>query len=377
MKITNLCITRISGIFTPINGLTTLLDKDEESIEADFVCVQSDSGETGIWGPINQIQSYLLLFCIRPHVIGLPAFAIERVWSEVFRLERHGRSGHYITALSALDLALWDLVGQYQKKPVFELLGGPIRTQVPVYASMLGFDPDAENAPSLAEAIRSEGYSGQKWALRDGPSERSDGLYRNLRRVTRLREAVGEDHQLMVDAFGRWDLSYAQEFCRRAEHLRLTWVEEPLPPEMLLSYKRLRSATSTALAAGEHCYTRFEIANLLEANVVDFIQPDAGWCGGLTELRRIITLASVYGVPIVPHGGGLIPSLHLAASDPIPVIPKIEYHLTVEPKRQWFLRSSIKLDRGRITVPVDPGLGFEIDESRVKERRDLYTIQSL
>lgn len=372
MKLIDLWITRVSGIFVD----SVITDQNNESeIESDFICIQSEDGKIGTWGPINQLQSFFLLNCVRPRIHKFSIFATKHIWNELFRSERHGRSGHYITALSAFDLALWDLIGQVRNVPVFELLGGPTRRKIPAYASMLGFDPDAEYAPKLAQKIQAEGYHGQKWALRDGPAEGEEGLRRNLRRITRLREAVGEEHQLMVDVFGRWDLTYAREFCRRAEHVKLTWIEEPLPPELAHSYNRLKTATTLPIAVGEHCYTRFEAATLLDSNAIDYLQPDAGWCGGITELGRIVALASSIGIPIVPHGAGLIPSLHIAASECSTDIPLVEYHLTIEPRRQWFFNSLVKPEGGVITVPDVSGLGLKIDYEKVTIQRDLRTVE--
>jgi L-alanine-DL-glutamate epimerase-like enolase superfamily enzyme len=377
MRITDLWIIRISGIGLEDRESTVLPVGDSGSVEADFVCVRADSDDIGFWGPIDRIQSFFLLTSIRPHILGSPVLAIECLWENIFHLERHGHSGHYVTAVSALDLALWDLIGRHYGLPVCELLGRPLRQQIPAYASMLGFDPDARNAPDIAETMQAEGYSAQKWALRDGPAEGEEGLRRNLSRVSRLREAVGANYRLMVDALGRWDMMYAHEFCRRAEGFNLFWLEEPFPPEQFLSYRHLHASVSVPLAAGEHYYTRFEAEKFLIDGILAFFQPDAGWCGGLTELRRIVALASTYNTPVIPHGGALIPALHMAACTPAHVMPLVEYHVTVEPKRQRFLASPVTPFGGGLTVHTAPGLGIQLDPASYNRRQDIRKIEWL
>ena len=170
----------------------------------------------------------------------------------------------------------------------------------------------------------------------------------------------------MFDAHGAWTPMYAIEFCRRAESYNLTWLEEPLRSESIAGYRSVRRGTRIPLAVGEHLYTRFEVANYLRDRLVDCLQPDVAWCGGITETSKICALASAADVSIVFHGASLIPAVHMALALPTRFIPMVEYHLTLEPKRQFFLSQQLHPVRGRLTTAPGPGLGMQLDPRRVE-----------
>jgi len=376
MRIESLSILRLRGTY--VAGHTAAAGAGTpaaggEAIEADFLQVYGSDGQVGIFGPVSGHQSYFLLGSLRDRVVGANVFAHERLWQEAYGAERHGRSGHYVLALSALDCALWDLRGRARASSVMELLGGPVPERIPAYASLLGSDPDDDGAAELARRVRDEGYAGQKWALRDTPLEGEGGLRRNVERVARLREAVGPYHSLSFDALGKWSAGYALEFCRRVGRFNVAWLEEPLPPGSVAAYARLRSC-GLPIAAGEHAYTRHEAFELLETGGVSTLQPDIAWCGGVTEGLKIAALCSVRDVPLCPHGNGLVPALQLAGALPARAVPMVEYHLGVEPKRQFFLKHKFQPAGGCFDLPRSSGLGIELDFSKVEQLEELTDV---
>ena len=325
-------------------------------------------GGTGLYGPIDDRQGFLVATELRPLILGLDALATERVHDEMLRLNRHGRAGLFVTAISAVDNALWDLRGKVAGQPVHRLLGGPTRDEVPAYASMLGFSCDPDRAAAAAAEKVAEGYLAQKWFFRHGPSDGAAGLRRNVAFATALREAVGEGYRLMFDAFMGWDATYAIDMLRALERVAPLWMEEPVPPERLGVFRRLASSSGVRLATGEHIHTRWQAKELLDTGAVSFLQVDPDWAGGITEQRHICSLASAYDVPVIAHGHTLAPALHVAASQPAQVVPMVEYLVRVQEWTQFFQRSVRRPVAGAFAIPEEPGLGIDLDEERIEER---------
>jgi len=215
----------------------------------------------------------------------------------------------FMTGMSPIDCALWDLKGKAWGQPIYRLLGGPTRPAVPAYASMLGYSIDPDKAVSIALDFKARGFSAQKWFFRYGPGDGESGKARNVALVRALREALGPFYPLMFDAYMGWDLSYASEMVRAMEPYNLTWLEEPLAPERVGAFRKLGEASKVPLATGEHVYTRWQVKELLVNDAIDVIQTDPDWTGGITELVKICTLGSTFEVPVVAHGHSLLAAL--------------------------------------------------------------------
>ncbi len=228
-----------------------------------FVEISCDEGLKGLYGPIDSQQAYIIASLLAPFLKGKDPLAIEALNDQMMRLHRHGRSGLFMTALSAVDLALWDLKGKVFNLPVYRLLGGPTRPAVPAYASMLGSSIDPARAAAKAEAMREAGYSAQKWFFRYGPSGGQAGLEKNLAMAFAVREAVGPDYPLAFDAYNGWTEPYAIDILQKLAPLHPWWVEEVLPPERVTSLAKIRAVTGVPLATGEHMYTRWQVKELL------------------------------------------------------------------------------------------------------------------
>ncbi|MCB0128073.1 MAG: hypothetical protein KDE58_37670, partial [Caldilineaceae bacterium] len=258
MKITELIFTRLRGhyngpAFPPGNRQAKQLDIYTEfntdgdtgptvgaPISALYAEIQTDEGMSGIYGPIQEWQAFHVGHSLRPHILGRDPLATELLHDQMIRMDRHGRSGMFMTAVSVVNNALWDLKGKVYNQPIYRLLGGPTRPAVPAYVSMLGYSTKAEDVTSLAKEYKAQGYTAQKWFFRYGPADGAEGMDKNLAMAQAARDAVGPHYQLMFDAFMGWDLSYATMMVRELEPLRPTWVEEPFPPERVSEFRRLR-----------------------------------------------------------------------------------------------------------------------------------------
>lgn len=331
------------------------------AVAADYVEVRTDEGISGVFGPIDESQRYVIERHLRSFLIGRDPLAIETLSDQMLRLHRHGRSGLFMTGISAVDCALWDLKGKAWNQPLYRLLGGPTRPTVPAYASMLGHSVDPERAAQTARETQAEGYTAQKWFFRYGPGDGEAGKAKNLALVAALREALGSQYPLMMDAFMGWDPTYAREMLRVLEPYNLTWMEEPFPPERVGSFAKLKAETRVPLATGEHVYTRWQVKELLEAGAVDFIQTDPDWCGGITELVKICALASSYDVPVVAHGHSLLAALHIAGAQSPSAVPYVEYLCQHQAHKQFFHTVKYEPVQGSIALPEAPGLGIVLE----------------
>ena len=238
-------------------------------------------------------------------VEGRPVTEIEKIWDQMFNATLfYGRKGIVLNAISGVDLALWDLLAKVRREPVHQLLGGAVRDELMFYAT--GVRPD------LAKGL---GFIGGKMPLVHGPAEGDEGLARNIAMLADMRERVGDDFWLMFDCWMSLDLGYATRLAAAAAPYRLKWLEECLPPDDYWGYAALRRALPTGmlLTTGEHEATRWGFRLLLEMGCADILQPDVGWCGGLTELIKISALADAHNALVVPHGSSVY-SYHFVAT---------------------------------------------------------------
>ena len=330
-----------------------------------YLRITTQGGLEGFYGAVDREVVPVLLRQFRGFLKGQDALAGEAIWDRMYRSNRHSRAGHFMMALSCVDNALWDLRGRFFKAPVYRLLGGPTRSPVQVYGSCLGFSVEPERAVERARDLRDKGFRHQKWFLAYGPGDGNRGLALNVELVRALRESVGDDVDLMFDAFLGWDLDYAKRWASRVEEYHPAWIEEAFPVADVESFARFKQATSIPIATGEHFYNRWEVQQYLKADVLDYIQADPEWCGGATELVRICHLASVHGVKVVPHGHNIHAAMHVVASQSPSVCPLVEYLINSMPSKVWFEKHRLLTHNGTLALPDRPGFGIELDEERV------------
>ena len=368
MKITNI---RAHALEAPIDRPFAFSQTWVHKRVGLVVEIETDSGLTGWgdgYGPPLPIAA-MIEHAYAPRLIGQDPLRGEALWQDLYNaFKDHGQRGVPIQALSALDIALWDLRGKALGQPVHVLMGGPIRSEVRAYATGLyrrSDDPAQDHAllKEEAEGYVEAGFSAMKTKL-------GFGFKDDIALVEMLRQTIGPDVELFVDANHGCDLVQAKRLARAMEPLDIGWFEEPVAPEDIEGYRELRASTSIPIAGGECAFTRHDFNRILNARAMDIIQPDTCSCGGLTEAKRISDLAWVHGMRHNPHvwgtGIGLAAAMQLLAVLPTttPAFgqhePLLEYDSTPHPFRQGLLVDPVKVDKGIAYVPTGPGLGIEV-----------------
>ena len=336
-----------------------------------FLQVETDEGVTGLAGPVPHDIAYVIDQQFRPLLVGADPTATERLWDLMYREAVHGRKGAAMIAISVIDCALWDLKGRWLGQPVCRLLGGPVRASVPAYASMLGYSLDPARVRDRAQEFAAQGYAGMKWFPRWGPTDGRAGIARNVELVSTLREAVGPDVDLMLDAWMSWDVPYTVAMAERLAEYAPRWIEEPVLPDKIAACAEIRRRAPVPIATGEHEYTRWGLKLLMDAGAADVLQPDTYWAGGISEMVKICALASTYDVAIVPHGHSVPANIHLIAAQPAAVCPLVEYLVKWNELLQFFWREPVRPVDGMVTVPTGPGMGMDLDPAKIEEEEEL------
>jgi L-alanine-DL-glutamate epimerase-like enolase superfamily enzyme len=336
-----------------------------------YLRIKTQDGLEGIYGPIEREPAMVIYEDLRPFLIGKDALATERLWDQMYRSNRHSRDGFFLMAISAVDNTLWDLKGRYWNAPVYRLLGGPTRESVEVYASCLGFSLEPEAVRKRCLAVKQEGYRYQKWFIGYGPGSGVEGLKKNVELVRILRETLGDGTELMFDAFSGWDQTYALEWAHQVEKYHPRWMEEIAHPEKIESFVNLRHGTSIPIASGEHFYGRWEVQRYLQAGALSVVQADPEWCGGISELLKIGTVASLYDVPVIPHGHSIHAAMHVIASQSPMTFPLGEYLINKMRHYYHFEKRAPVPQRAHIMLPKEPGFGIELDPEKIESQKVL------
>jgi L-rhamnonate dehydratase len=240
---------------------------------------------------------------LKPLLIHQNPWDIEFLWQHMYRKTMaFGRKGIAMAAISAVDIALWDILGKSAKQPVYRLLGGRTKPRIPVYASRL-YSVELNQLAAEAKRYKDEGYQAMKLRFGWGPTDGAAGMQHNLALVRTVREAVGDGIDVMADAYMGWTLDYAKRMLPLLEPFHLRWLEEPVIPDDIHGYAELKSYGRVPIAGGEHEFTVYGFRDLLETRALDYIQFDTNRVGGITQARKISALAEAYSVPVIPHAG--------------------------------------------------------------------------
>lgn len=346
-----------------------------------FIEVETDEGITGVGEATIEPFERTMVTLIEDYkrtVIGKDPRAIEFLWEDRYRGQFLRSDLLVNVALSAIEIACWDIKGKALGVPCYELFGGPVRETVPCYGNYwfmktrMGKTSVGEYAESAARAVEN-GFRALKWSPFGyaAHSMTPEQEHITVECVRQVREAVGPDVWLMVDAHGRFDLPQARRLAQRFEEHDLFFFEEPLPPENLDAYVQLKNSTRTPIATGERYVARHQFREVLEKYACDYIQPDAIYTGGMNELRKIAMMAEAYYCPVIPHNcnGPVCTAATIHASACMPNFRIMEY--IPVPERQDVLIEPLVMKNGAFELPTKPGLGVELN----KEIFDQYVYQ--
>ncbi|MFN8093868.1 MAG: mandelate racemase/muconate lactonizing enzyme family protein [Vicinamibacteria bacterium] len=353
-----------------------------------FVKVHTNQG---IWGCGEGVDAvggtYQLVQRLGRMLEGKSPLNVHRLYEDLRRSGVFGgaQGGAYVAVLSAIETALWDLVGKALGVPVYQLLGGKFRDRIRVYCDTALYQRDLPKPEDFARAAREavdmkftavkfdldqandpKKYDRYNWTASPGE------LQRMVDQVTGAREAVGPDVDICVDMHGRYDAITGEEVAKRLEPLHLMWLEEPIPAENVEAYRRIAESTTTPICAGENHYLAYGFRPLLEQRAVDIVMPDLQKCGGLGEGQRIANLANLYYVPFAPHMVasylGAMASAHVCASVPNFLILEWQIYFHREPiwKEIVSFDGPMVVD-GHIPLSEKPGIGVEIDEEGMRK----------
>lgn len=345
-------------------------------------------GEGGQYGPAEPVCS-CVEHVLAPFLIGRSPFEKGVLWNQMYALTRDfGQKGSYIEAISAIDIALWDICGKALGLPVSDLLGGRFRDKVKTYATGCYYRGEdyldvTDKLKELQEEAKSYvdlGFNMLKIKVGLLPVEQ------DYLRVKAIREAVGKNVKIFVDANHAYNIFSAIKMGRYLEELRIDFFEEPVPPEDREGYIEVRRALDLAIAGGECEYTRYGFKDFIERGCIDIAQPDLCVCGGLTEFMNIVAVATSYGVMVVPHvwGSGVALAVALSAISNLACVPHtanpvalqnepaIEYDRNFNPLRDELLVQPFDCQDNCVHVPEGPGLGIEVNEAVLNK----YTVYS-
>jgi galactonate dehydratase len=345
-----------------------------------FVQVDTDEGLTG-WGEVTTypgpVANRVIVAALREmddFLRGRDPTHIEAIWHDVFRAFTYlGTRGAVTALISGIDVALWDIKGQALGVPIYELLGGPVRATIPLYTHF----PSAPTVGQMVEHALAEVERGSR-SIKTDPFMAAGGLsnFRYLdgqidrsventgvAMIHAIREAVGPDCEILIDAHALYNVPTAVRLASRLAPAAITWFEEPCPPESYDALEQVRAQIPTPISVGERLYTRFEFLPVLARHLTDYVMPDVTWTGGISELKKIATLAETFYVPISPHD----------ASGPINVLAGAQVMMTVpnfyrlEARRialdfyDAFLEEPLEVRGDALVVPARPGLGARLD----------------
>ncbi|GAB2612022.1 enolase C-terminal domain-like protein [Pseudactinotalea suaedae] len=345
--------------------------EDTYEVRSVFLHIETDSGLRGSTAQLSLEQAAIVMNVLRPLLLGRDPLAVERLWDVLYRSAIHGRAGAGMTALSAVDCALWDIRGQAFEVPAHVLLGGPTRTDVEVYVSTLGDSLEPAVVARRTSDLVAEGVRASKWFPRWGPEDGREGIDRIVELVGTVRDAGGPGMEIMLDAWSGWDVPFTLEVATATRDLGLSWIEEPLLADLTEGYRSLRRRLpdGVRIVGGEHDYTRWGYQRLLGEDVLDLYQPDPHWAGGISELTKIAALVSAAGAQLIPHGQSMQCNAALTFAAAPTLIPRMEYLVRLMPIYQHFLAEPITPERGRVAVPSTPGLGMSLAEENIVDAR--------
>ena len=357
-----------------------------------FLRVYTDQGLTGTGETMDTVGAEdIVNSYIGPRLKGRDPLDIEGILYDLWGwrsgpgggapspLFMRGMGGPYFSAMSGVEMALWDLAGKAMNVPVYRLMGGRVRDKIPVYLHAATPDEAASLvAQTHVKALKiGIDYSSDEWTLRKGfdPDKRW-GLHLNNAQlddvvgfVDGFRQKLGKTYDIALECHARYDVETSIQLCHLLEPYRLLWVEEPVPSDDVDAMLRVRNNTRVPIAAGENIYSRYGYRPFFEKEALSIIQPDMSKTGGLWETRKIAAWAEIYGIAMAPHGVAsplaTMAYAHVCLTAPNAMIQEWTYYLN---KQYTSLTEPVQLREGYLEVPDKPGIGVALNDDAVKER---------
>ena len=362
---------------------------DRRLVESDrrlvLVQVDTDEGITG-WGevttypgPVANRAMAAMIAQVSDYLAGESAHEFERLWQKIFRTFTYvGTRGAVTALISGIDIALWDIRGKELGLPIYQLLGGPVRDRIALYTH----PPEPRNIPdAIADArqIIEAGYEAFKFdpmmrfipggndGFMDGQLSR-EGIAAADEIVGAVRDAIGPDIEILIDAHGMYNVPTAIELANRLAAHDIHWFEEPVPVESWKALQQVRREIPVKISVGERLHTRWEFVPIFENGLADFAMPDVTWTGGITELKKISTMAEAYYIPMSPHDASgpinVLAGAHVMMTTPnFYKLETSRYDLSVYGD---LISPGLEIVNGDLIVPDAPGLGAEVDADFVK-----------
>lgn len=340
-----------------------------------WVRLHTDEGLIGLGEtyPAAEAAEAVLLNSLAPVLLGRDPREIDRLWADMFlAVSYHGWAGAEMRAISAVDIALWDLFGKTAGQPVYQLLGGKSRERIPTYNTcydhLFDFNTDADE---LAKSLLATGITAMKIWPFDRVALQNKGQYisaaeleRCLLPVKKIRDAVDREMDIAMEFHGYWNLPSAVKIARALEPYDVMWLEEMLPQDNLAAYRMLKEETSIPLILSERLMTRYQFREVVECGIAQIINPDICWCGGISEAKRIASMAETYYLPVAPHncGGPVLhsASMHLAMNvTNLFMLESVRRHYLKE--YQGLVTDTGESQAGSLQAPARPGLGVDLD----------------
>jgi galactonate dehydratase len=341
-----------------------------------WVRIHTDEGLTGLGEtyPHPDSEKAVILTRLAPVLLGRNPLEIDRLWADMFvAVSYSGWGGAEIRAISAVDIALWDLMGKALNAPVYQLLGGASRSSIRTYNTCYDHVDFLTEPVRLAGELLASGIRAMKIWPFDPIARETRGQYitadqmrRGLEPLRLIRQEFGDSMEVAMEFHGYWNLPSAIRIARELEPYRPMWLEEMLPQDNLAAYRELADATSLPLCISERLQTRWGFRELLENGAARIVMPDICWCGGLSEARKIAALAETSYLPVAPHncGGPVLhfASMHMAANvTNLYIVESVRRHYNDE--YTGLMTNRLVPENGEFGLPSGPGLGVELDSS--------------
>ena len=355
-------------------------------VQGMHVRIYTDQGLIGEGEAVDAVSGGAPIVAgFRNFLVGQDPLNVEAIWERIRTNGIFGgaQAGQFVTALTAVEIALWDLTGKALGLPIYQLLGGRMRDRVRIYCDSGTDDRNDPQAKMFIAQIVDNGFTMAKIDVDDAADparfDRVNWTANNAEidhmvdKVAFMRESLPKTIELAVDMHGRYDLGTAKRVAKELEPFKLVWLEEPVPPENIDAMRDVRESTHTPICCGENLYLRHGFRELLEKRAVDIIMPDFQKCGGLLEARKIADMAHTYYVPVAPHCQaspiGFMASCHVMAAIPNALVLEWHWGHPADRTARWkqYVKEGDIIQKGFVTVTDRPGIGVEMNEEAVRK----------